>query len=238
MLPFLRLLLPLAVLACGASPPPPEEPVEIAPTRLRGQALFTGEARPSATEIGRIDPTCAALQEAASETIEDGLERVFVYLADPPPSAVPGPPPREALTITAKRCQYEPAVVGLRVGQRVVLENGDPTLHQPVTAQPDGNELRLEQPFEGMRSELRFDRPRLMAEVSCASHPWMKAHLGVLDHPWFAVTDAAGGFEIPAPPTGDHTLIAWHPELGERRAAVTVTAGLATEVVLDFAAAP
>ena len=40
--------------------------------------------------------------------------------------------------------------------------------------------------------------------------------MGVLDHPFFAVTDDDGTFTIPNLPPGKYTLEAWHEELGPR----------------------
>jgi hypothetical protein len=38
--------------------------------------------------------------------------------------------------------------------------------------------------------------------VSCNIHPWMKAYMFVADHPYYAVTDEQGKFEIPNIPAG------------------------------------
>jgi hypothetical protein len=38
----------------------------------------------------------------------------------------------------------------------------------------------------------------------------MKSYIGVLTHPFFAVTGADGKYEIKGVPAGDYTLTAWH----------------------------
>ena len=39
-------------------------------------------------------------------------------------------------------------------------------------------------------------------EISCSIHSWMKAQVRVFDHPYFALTDEDGNFEIKNAPAG------------------------------------
>ena len=50
--------------------------------------------------------------------------------------------------------------------------------------------------------------------VSCTIHGWMKGYVRVFNHPYFAVTDAEGNFEIKDAPAGTWNLIAWQEEKG------------------------
>ena len=63
--------------------------------------------------------------------------------------------------------------------------------------------------------------------IKCDFHPWMTAHFFVMDHPFFAVTNARGVFRIPGLPDGEYTIVAWHEELGEQEKKVTVSGGSA-----------
>jgi hypothetical protein len=58
----------------------------------------------------------------------------------------------------------------------------------------------------------------------CDVHGWMNAYVGVLDHPYFAVTKTDGTFSIPNLPPGTYTLAAWHERLGAQTLSVTVAA--------------
>ena len=55
----------------------------------------------------------------------------------------------------------------------------------------------------------------------------MTAHFFVMDHPFFAVTDARGAFRIPGLPDGQYTIAAWHEEFGEKVKEITVSGGSA-----------
>jgi hypothetical protein len=63
------------------------------------------------------------------------------------------------------------------------------------------------------------ERPSLKASrqiglVSSTIYPWMKGFFRIFDHPYFAVTDEQGRFEIRQAPAGKDRLVVWHPEVG------------------------
>jgi hypothetical protein len=62
-----------------------------------------------------------------------------------------------------------------------------------------------------------------MIRVKCNIHSWMKAWIGVVDHPYFAVTGMDGTFAIRNVPPGSYTIAAWQEELGTEERQVTVT---------------
>jgi len=55
---------------------------------------------------------------------------------------------------------------------------------------------------------------RLPHKVTCDIHSWMEAYWVVLDHPYVAVTNAKGEFEIPNLPVGEHKFIIWQEKCG------------------------
>jgi hypothetical protein len=62
----------------------------------------------------------------------------------------------------------------------------------------------------------------------------MNAYVGVVAHPFFAVTPADGTFEIKGLPPGTYTIEAWHEQLGTQTQSVTVTADAPAKVALSF----
>ena len=90
-------------------------------------------------------------------------------------------------------------MVGLRVGQTLEIHNRDRRMHVPrVAASSFG---RAMMPREGPWTA-KYEKPEVMVGLRCDIHPWMSAWVGVLDHPYFAVTDAEGKFEIENLPAG------------------------------------
>ena len=47
-------------------------------------------------------------------------------------------------------------------------------------------------------------------------HPWLQGYVWTFDHPYFAVTDANGNFEIKDAPPGTWRLVVWHEKIGYR----------------------
>ena len=60
---------------------------------------------------------------------------------------------------------------------------------------------------------LLVDLP-LPTRVDCSIHAWMKAWLIILDHPYVAITDEDGRFEIKNVPAGEWTFRFWHERPG------------------------
>jgi hypothetical protein len=57
---------------------------------------------------------------------------------------------------------------------------------------------------------------RLPVILTCTMHGWMEGWLRVFDHPYYAITDADGRFEIPLAPAGRWRLTVWHEANGWR----------------------
>ena len=71
---------------------------------------------------------------------------------------------------------------------------------------PNGIEFRIKNAI----------RERLPIEISSGIHPWMKAWVRVIDHPYYAVTDSSGEFEIRFAPIGKQRLFVWQESAGLR----------------------
>ncbi len=62
----------------------------------------------------------------------------------------------------------------------------------------------------------------------------MHAYIGVLDHPYFAVSGADGSFEITNIPPGDYEIEAWHEILGTQHEKITITPSGHIETQFSF----
>jgi plastocyanin len=222
--------------ACGGSAPPQQQtaiiPVADPATAasLSGQVTFDG-ALPAA-EVIRMDgdPKCATLTQGEKRHTEDivsndgkTLANVFVYVKD-------GLPPRfysiptEPVVLDQQKCRYVPRVVGVQVGQALEILNSDPLLHNVRAEGAINQPFDLGQPLQGIKTTRTFTTREVMIPVKCQVHSWMRGYIGVLEHPYFAVTDANGRFSIPQLPPGTYTIEAWHERLGTQTQQVTVAA--------------
>ncbi len=73
-----------------------------------------------------------------------------------------------------------------------------------------------------------------MIRVKCNIHSWMRAYIGAVEHPYFAVTGSDGTFEIRSVPPGDYLIEAWQETLGPQEKKITVAPSGAIQVDFSF----
>lgn len=162
------------------------------------------------------------------------LEWAFVYVK----KGLEGrryPPPESPVVIDQRGCRYEPHVVGLVAGQRLKVTNSDNLLHN-VHGLPFANrEWNWGQPTRGAENEIVLKVPEVMIRMKCDIHSWMGAWIGVLEHPFFAVTGPDGGFSIEGLPEGRYVVEVWHEAFESVLREVELRAGAVRveEVVLE-----
>ncbi len=217
--------------ATGATPEPAPTAAPAAPAAPLGESTITGTVKYEGTaEKPRVvrmdsDPLCMPEGPQTSEVLivgpGNGLQNAFVYVKDGLGDRK-FPAPQTPVVLDQKGCRYHPHVFGIQVGQPVNIVNSDPTLHN-VHAVPKANsEFNFGQAVKGMKTTRTFDKPEVMVPFRCDVHGWMAAYGGVLAHPYFAVSNADGSFEIKGLPAGTYTVEVWHERLGTQTTKVTV----------------
>lgn len=164
------------------------------------------------------------------------LQNAFVWIKSGL-DAYKGPAaPGEPVVIDQKGCMYKPHVVGARVGQKVIFLNSDPVLHNVRAVAETNATFNDMMPTKDMRLEKVFDKSEVPVRAKCDVHPWMSAFVGVVPHPFFAVSGEAGEFTLVNVPEGTYEIEAWHEVFGRQTQKVTVKARETTEVSLTFRA--
>lgn len=207
-----------------------------APSSVKGTVKFEGTApRPSRIDMSQ-DPLCAKAH-SSPPTTEDfvvggdsGFANVVVYVSDGLTNHNSQPPAQPAV-LEQKGCQYKPHVLALQAGQKLDVVNSDETTHNIHPSPNNNREWNMTQPH-GMPLEQTFAREEIAIPVKCNVHPWMKGYIAVLKHPYFAVTDKGGNFEIKDLPPGTYTITAWQEKMPPQSQKITVGAGEAK--TLDF----
>jgi hypothetical protein len=199
---------------------------------LTGKITFKGTPPPEKAIDASADPFCAQAHPAGTTFTtthyvvapDGGFANVFVYIKE----GVTGksfPMPKEAPELDQEGCFYRPYLLGVMTGQPFKIKNSDPTMHN-IHALPKVNkEFNFGQAVKDSVTEKKFDKPEVLIRVKCDVHPWMFAFIGVVDHPFFAVSAKDGTFKIPNLPAGKYTLEAVHPKAGVQTQEITVGEG-------------
>jgi len=152
------------------------------------------------------------------------LQNVFVYVKGEAVDAFRFPIPTEPVVLDQKGCLYEPRVLGLQIGQTLEIRNSDQTTHN-VHAKPKVNDnFNLPQTANAPPILQKFKKPETLVPIQCNQHPWMYSQVGVLTHPFFAVSAKDGSYTIKGLPPGTYTLIVYHEVLGEKTQTIQIGA--------------
>lgn len=203
---------------------------------ITGKVSFDGKAPAPARLRMDADKVCA---RAHKETVfgeevvlnKNGtLKNVLIYVKD----GLAGKkfdPPKEKVVFDQIGCVYTPHVLGIMVGQELEVLNSDPTLHNVHSLSKLNTQFNQAMPMKGMKLKKKFDKVETF-KVKCEVHPWMNAYIGVFNHPYYAVTDDNGNFNIKGLPAGEYTIEAWQEKYGTQTMKVTV--GAADKKTVDF----
>ena len=217
---------------------------------VAGTIAYTGTP-PAPKKIDTsADPVCA--KESPNLTTEDAVIKdgkvanVFVYVKDG--TLADGTkigdysfdPPSQAVTLDQHGCHYRPHVLGIQTNQKLMVTNSDPTQHNIHPTPKNNPEWNQTQPNGAPPIEKTFARAEVLIPVKCNQHPWMKAYIGVLKHPFFGVSAEDGAYSIKGLPPGTYTVAAWR-EGGvngtEKTMSVTVPASGSAKADFSFSEA-
>jgi plastocyanin len=196
---------------------------------VTGKIKFTG-TKPANAKIDMAEEPACVKKYTTPPTAETvvgspaGLANVFVYVKSGLAAGASYPAPSTPVVIDQDGCRYHPHVLGIRVGQTLEIRNSDPLLHNIKAKGTKNRPFNISQPTAGMKTNRTFTAPEVMVPLECNVHGWMNAFVGVLPHPFFAVSGADGSFTIKGLPAGTYEIEAWHERFGTQTATVTVPA--------------
>lgn len=201
---------------------------------------ITLKGTPPASPQLPFDPACGKLHTGPKNmpwyVVGKGgeLADVFVYLKEGVTSkpAAPGSP----VVIDQVGCEYAPYVAGAQAGQVVRVLNSDPLLHNvhPTPTVAGNKEMNRAQLPKGPALDHTFPNQEVFVRFKCDVHPWMFAYVGVVDHPYFAVTGADGSFTIKNVPPGKYTVEAVHRKSHPTGKGVSKEVNVGADTKVDF----
>lgn len=159
----------------------------------------------------------------------NGLANVAVYLVTKPDKIHPDlvKSKKDEIVVRAMGCQYIPHFAIVRTDQAIRVTSPDPIAHiAHVFARFNRFESLIVTPDDDVKRPKKPEK--LPVRMTCDIHPWMVAYLLIVDHPYAAVTNSKGEFEIADLPEGEHEFHIWHESIGfvEKSFKVTVRHGV------------
>jgi hypothetical protein len=236
----------IALAACSTPAPAPAE-VTTAPDpatvgTVSGRISVEGTVDPPAMIRLDADPKCAAMAEGGQRSDEavvigegNTLQNVFVYVKEGLPPRL-YPVPARPVILDQQECRYVPRVLGIQVGQQLVIKNSDALLHNVRSEGAINETFDVGTPIQGMEVQRTFATREVMVPFKCNVHAWMHAYVGVLEHPFFAVSDEGGRFSIGQLPPGTYTLEFWHERFGTATRQITVAARETRDLTFTYKA--
>lgn len=185
------------------------------------------------------DPACVqahhgeAYDESLPVSPAGSLANTFVYIK----SGLEGKlfeVPRTPVAIDQRGCWFHPHVLGIQTHQGLEVSNSDPVTHNIHPMAQTNREWNHSQGPGDPPISRKFVKPEIMIPVKCNIHSWMHSYIGVLDHPYFAVSKADGSFTISNLPPGTYTIAAWQEKLGTQEQQVTLGPQGSTVVNFTF----
>ncbi len=238
-----------------ASPAPKrEEPATVCGVvRWKGAPIaasripMSEEFRAAWNDLPPMDPRFEVASDGA-------LPHAFVWAVSGPHRGRKWETPETKVELRGERGMFVPHVFGVMCGQPVDPRSTDN--HYNFHAFPRANRNHVNvcidrngramervshRPLADQGAKLiRFDQPEMAILIAGDVYTWMQSYVFVLDHPFFAATDAAGRFEIRGLPPGEYVFRVWHEPMTadvrahETETAVTLASGATADISVEL----
>ena len=177
----------------------------IPPLAVKADLDTCGETVPS--PVLKVDPKSKGLQNVLVylEQVEKGKapeEKYWLHMGKDESGKVAG----------TENCQFKEHLLPIVRTQQVAIINFDSILHNPhFFTDKHGSIFNVAMPAPNKEVDKTLLRAQGVGLVyQCDVHVHMNGYLAGFDHPYFAITDAEGKFEISGVPPGTYNLVAWH----------------------------
>ena len=177
-------------------------------------------ARQRKLDVNKDQQACLAKGPIVNEEVvvnkdNKGMANVFVWITasdggKPPVPAALAKPAKPTVDLDQPTCAFEPHALAMHEAQTLVAKNTAPVAHNvswqgSQLKNPGGNKIVP----SGGNLQITLKADKRPVAVTCTIHGWMKAWVRVFDHPYYAVTDKDGKFEIKNAPVGSFKIWYW-----------------------------
>ena len=207
---------------------------------VSGRVTYAGPLpKPDRVPVHRDSRFCGetvSIDKIQVERASGGIEGVVISL-EGISRGKPLVPDKTVITFENRTCRFVPRTNVAVVGTVLEILNSDPILHNThmrIDGRSGTTVLNVVQPA-GVDVIVKTLQIAGFFDIRCDAHTFMQASMHVFEHPYFAVTDSTGRFEMAQVPPGTYRLRMWHEALGARSKTITVpsTGSLTVELGLS-----
>jgi hypothetical protein len=195
---------------------------------ISGKVILQGSPPPEIPVDLTSYPECRAVRKEPLTTRhyvvakDGGLANVFVYINEGLAGQIFSAPTNTPV-LDQYNCGFHPYVLGVQTNQIFLIKNSEPYMDTVLPTPTNNKAFNIAQPA-GTVMRVKFPNPEVLIKMHCAIHPWEFAFIGVVEHPFFAVTNTNGTYRFPDHlPAGRYVIEAVHPKLGRKAQEITVT---------------
>ena len=169
-----------------------------------------------------IDPKTRGIANAVVWLRPDSDDRKAAFPAESIQPDLAAAKPVDRI-ITAGRDGFSPRVIAARSADRLLFTNPTPIPFNVCYQTPEAADGMTEEEPRNFNVLLPAGQKYTTKALPAARvpdtfrdiiHPWAQGYVWMFDHPYFAVTDAAGQFEMTNVPAGTWRLVIWHEKVG------------------------
>ncbi len=197
---------------------------------IKGQVVFPADKqlpKRSALNVTQDKDHCLSKGDILDESVivnakTKGIKNVVVFLrADdtdpksefPKDKIHPDDAKRKPAEVAIDQpcCMFVDRVTVARVGDKIVVKNSAPVAHNFFWDSGNNGAHNITIPKMDkwtMPDALKKENPPI--QYKCTIHGWMTGYVRIFDHPYYAVTDENGKFEIKNAPAGKFRIVYWH----------------------------
>ena len=224
---FIMAILVLTVLAVLEPVMVYEGDPSVAGVIVSGRVLYSGPIpKPERVPVYRDSKYCGetvSIDKIQGERASGGISDVAISV-EGISRGKPIVPEKTVITFENRTCRFLPRTSVAVVGNVLEIVNSDPILHNTHIRVDNRSGMTIMNVVQPAGVDVII-KPLQIAgffDIRCDAHTFMQASMHVFEHPYFAVTNSAGRFEMVQVPPGTYRLRMWHEALGARTKTITV----------------
>jgi hypothetical protein len=112
-------------------------------------------------------------------------------------------------------CMFVERITIARPGDTLIVKNQAPVPHNFFWNSENNGSFNVTIPkMDQWKLPAAIEPEGPPIQYKCTIHGWMTGYVRIFEHPYYAITDDSGNFEIKNAPVGKFRVVYWHENIG------------------------